>query len=121
MSPCRLLLCTAALALAAPLCAEESDDSRRVEVSGFVDAYYAYNANRPADHENFFPGVGTSAKRDNEFALNLAQVDFALVPAPVGFHVALGFGNSAEVVHAAGAPWRAVRRLETCDRGAPHP
>ena len=54
-------------------------------LGGFVDAYYAYDGNRPADHANFFPGVGTSAKRHNEFSVNLAQVDLTLDPDPVGF------------------------------------
>jgi hypothetical protein len=68
-------------------------------VGGFVDTYYAYNGNRPADYANFFPGVGTSAKRHNELSVNLAQVDLTLDPDPVGFRLALGFGTSTEVVH----------------------
>jgi len=72
-------------------------------VRGFVDGVFAYNFNRPADHANFFPGVGTSAKRDNELTVNLAQVDIALAPAPVGFKLSVGFGTAAEVVHAAEA------------------
>ncbi|HET7291690.1 MAG TPA: porin [Vicinamibacteria bacterium] len=75
----------------------------RLDVSGLLDGYFAYNANQPANHANFFPGVGTSGQRDNEFAINLAQVDFVLAPRPVGFKVSLGFGNSPEVVHAAEA------------------
>jgi hypothetical protein len=73
--------------------------ARTLRVGGFVDAYYAYNGNRPADHANFFPGVGTSAKRHNEISVNLAQVDLTLDPRPVGFRLALGFGTSTEVVH----------------------
>jgi hypothetical protein len=73
----------------------------QLAVTGFVDGNYAYNWNEPADGENFFPGVGTSAKQDNEFSLNLAQVDLVMAPAPVGFHIALGFGSAADVVHAA--------------------
>jgi hypothetical protein len=79
----------------------KGDAERKVEVSGFVDGYYGYNANEPADHESFFPGVGTSGKRDSEFAINLAQLDLIMEPAPVGFHVALGFGLATELVHAA--------------------
>ena len=73
----------------------------RLRVGGFVDAYYGYNGNQPLDHANFFPGVGTSAKRHNEISINLAQVDLTLDPQPVGFRLALGFGTSTEVVHAA--------------------
>ena len=41
--------------------------------------------NRPLDHANFFPGVGTSAKRDNELSINLAEVDLTVAPRPIGF------------------------------------
>jgi hypothetical protein len=78
---------------------EDAPAPAHLEVRGFVDGVFAYNLNRPADHASFFPGVGTSAKRDNELTVNLAQVDIALAPAPVGFKVSLGFGTAAEVVH----------------------
>jgi hypothetical protein len=42
--------------------------NQQPEIS-FVDVYYAYNFKRPADHANF-TGTGTTAKRDNEFAIN---------------------------------------------------
>jgi len=77
------------------------DAPRRIDISGFIDLVYAYNFNKPADHANWFPGVGTSAKRDNEFAINLAQVDFVMAPKPVGLHLAVGYGTSLDVVHAA--------------------
>jgi hypothetical protein len=73
----------------------------KLQVGGFVDGVFAYNLNRPADHANFLPGLGTSAKRDNEVTVNLAQVDVVLAPEPVGFKLSLGFGNAPEVVHAA--------------------
>lgn len=79
----------------------EQPKAAKLQIKGFVDVYYAYNFNRPADHANFFPGTGTSAKRDNEFAINLAQVDFIVAPKPVGVHIAAGYGNSMEVVHVA--------------------
>jgi hypothetical protein len=83
----------------APEATPSPESARTLRVGGFVDAYYAYNGNRPADHANFFPGVGTSAKRHNEVSVNLAQVDLTLDPQPVGFRLALGFGTSTEVVH----------------------
>lgn len=78
----------------------EQPNAAKLQIKGFVDVYYAYNFNRPADHANFFPGTGTTAKRDNEFAINLAQVDFIVAPKPVGVHIAAGYGNSMEIVHA---------------------
>jgi hypothetical protein len=80
---------------------EGSPKPARLQVGGFVDGVFAYNSNRPADHANFFPGVGTSAKRDYELAVNLAELDVVLAPEPVGFKLSLGFGTSTEVVHAA--------------------
>ncbi len=92
---------TVAQAQPAPAPQEPAAGSPRLEVHGFVDGYFTWNTNQPADHANFFPGVGTSAKRDHEAALNLAQVSLELAPQPVGFKLALGYGNAMEVVHAA--------------------
>jgi hypothetical protein len=88
-------------ALLVPTAVSAAEDERRLDVSAFVDGFYAFNFNRPADGENFFPGVATSGKRDNEFALNLAQIDLVLAPEPVGFHLALGYGSAPDIVHAA--------------------
>ena len=86
--------------IATPLWAQESAPPE-FEVGGFVDAVYSYNWNRPVDHANFLPGLGTSAKRDNELTINLAQADLVLAPRPLGFKLSLGFGTAPEVVHAA--------------------
>lgn len=80
---------------------EPKEPAPSLAVHGFVDGFFARNANRPLDHANFFPGVGTSAKRDNEVAINLAQADLVLAPKPVGFKLSLGFGTAPEVLHAA--------------------
>lgn len=90
-----------AAAQAEPVPATQEPVAPRLEVHGFVDGYFTWNTNEPADHANFFPGVGTSAKRDHEAALNLAQVGLELAPRPVGFRLALGYGTATEVVHAA--------------------
>jgi hypothetical protein len=64
-----------------------------------VDLYYADNFNRPPDHENFVPGTGTTAKRANEFQLNLADIDLLVDAKPVSFHLIAVAGNGADVVH----------------------
>jgi hypothetical protein len=79
--------------------APPAEAPRRIGIGGFVDLVYAYNCNRPADHANWFDGVGTAAKRDDELSINLAQIDFVLAPKPVGFHLAGGYGTALEVVH----------------------
>src|SRR5262245_10152289 len=38
-----------------------SEPAPALQVHGFVDAVGTWNANRPADHASFFPGVGTAA------------------------------------------------------------
>jgi hypothetical protein len=73
----------------------------RLKVEGGADVYYGYNFNRPADGANFIPGTGTTAKRDNEFSLNLASLGVSVDPEPVGLRVLVGFGTSVEVLHAA--------------------
>ncbi len=74
-----------------------------VVFSGFVDLNFALNNNRPYNHENFIPGTGTTAKRANEFSLNLAQVQWTRpvsAEEPVGFTLSLVAGEGTEVVHA---------------------
>jgi Putative beta-barrel porin-2, OmpL-like. bbp2 len=70
--------------------------------SGFIDASFALNPNRPENHENFFPGAGTTAKRANELTVNFAQVQWTragTAEGPVGFTLALVAGEGADVVH----------------------
>ena len=75
----------------------------RIDVSGFVDVYWAYDTNRPLSGDSFAAGVGTTAKRSNEFSLNLAALDIAMNPAPgqpVTMRLVLNYGTSTEVLHA---------------------
>jgi hypothetical protein len=91
-------LLIASLFFAASVRAEEP-----ASFSGFVDAAWLWNANRPASHENFIPGTGTSGKRANELMLNLASVRWARaasVEQPVGFTFSLVAGEGSDVVHA---------------------
>jgi hypothetical protein len=106
MSDRRLLAALSASAALAVLPAPANEaapetGTPRFEFSGFVDVYYAYNDNHPADRANFVPGVGTTAKRADEFALNLAQVEVTMAADPVGFHIVVGAGNGEEILHAA--------------------
>jgi len=96
------LLSVASLAAAAADQAPSSEPrSSQLQVGGFIDGVFAYNFNKPGDHANFFPGVGTSGKRDNELSINLAELDVSLAPKPVGFKLSVGFGTGTEVVHGA--------------------
>lgn len=73
----------------------------RLKLEGGVDTYYSFNFNRPADSANFIPGSGSTGKRHNEFSVNLATLGVSVDPAPVGFHLLLGYGTGMEVLHAA--------------------
>jgi Putative beta-barrel porin-2, OmpL-like. bbp2 len=94
-----ILYFSAAVLLAA--IALRADEPPATSIHGFVDGYYAWNSNQPSNHQNFVPGTGTSAERANEFAINLAGVEFVREPKPVGFHLSLVAGNGTDVVHAA--------------------
>ncbi len=73
---------------------------KAITIHGFIDGYYAWNANDPASHENFVPGTGSTAKRADEFNLNLAAVEIVRDAQPVGFHLSLVAGNGSDVIHA---------------------
>ncbi len=70
-----------------------------IVLHGAVDVYGDVNFNIPADRENWFAGVGTTAKKGNEFSLNLASIDISKEPEPVGFHLWLAAGTGAYVLH----------------------
>ncbi|MEA2236258.1 MAG: hypothetical protein QOC81_982 [Thermoanaerobaculia bacterium] len=83
------------------LVARAGEAEKPVTIHGFADGYYAWNGNDPASHDSFFSGAGSTAKRANEFNLNLAAVDIVRDAAPLGFHLSLVAGNGADVIHAA--------------------
>lgn len=71
-----------------------------ISVHGWLDAYFANNSNHPEPRHNFFSGVGTTAHRADRTAFNVGALDIARHAKPVGFHVTLVAGDSADVVHA---------------------
>jgi hypothetical protein len=92
---------SAAIVLLATALARADEPPEAIAIHGFVDGYYAWNVNDPGSHESFVPGTGTTAKRADEFALNLAAIDIVRDAAPLGFHLSLVAGKGADVVHAA--------------------
>ena len=68
-------------------------------VHGWVDVFFGLNTNWPADGASFLPGTGTTARRANEFSLNVAALDLAADPKPVGFHLTLAAGSGVDVLH----------------------
>jgi len=75
-------------------------NAQAVAVHGWIDGDYAWNYRHPDPGLDFFSGVGTTAHRADQFALNVAALEFVRDPKPFGFHVVLVGGDSADVVHA---------------------
>jgi hypothetical protein len=71
-----------------------------VTVGGFVDFLFAWNTNRPADHANFIPGTGSTAKRFDELSLNLAALDVSYQKDAVVGRLTLNVGTGTQVIHA---------------------
>jgi hypothetical protein len=74
-----------------------SPEPTKVDVTGFVDAYYSYNFN------GVDPTFRTFDVQHNTFSLSLAEVAFAKAVNPesrVGFRVDLDFGKTADLVAA---------------------
>jgi len=74
--------------------------AQAIAVHGWVDGDCAWNDRHPDSGFNFFSGIGTTAHRADQLALNVAALEFARDPKPFGFHLVLVGGDSADVVHA---------------------
>jgi hypothetical protein len=71
---------------------------RATEVSGFVDAYYGYNFNRPTN-DNQLRNFDT---KHNQFSFNMAELALEKKPIPdsrLGFRMDLNFGPTTDIVH----------------------
>jgi hypothetical protein len=73
---------------------------RRTEISGFVDAYYGYNFNRPSGDTQ----VRNFDTKHNQFGFNLAEITLEKKPTEesrLGVRLDLNFGPATEIVHSA--------------------
>ncbi|HYW52233.1 MAG TPA: porin [Gemmatimonadaceae bacterium] len=87
----------AALLLSTTLGAQATDTTTRVRLNGFVDTYYAYDFNRPADGDRPFT---TQAVRHDEFNVNLAWLGVTIERRKVRARVALQAGTSVQANYA---------------------
>lgn len=62
-----------------------------LKIGGFIDTYYAYDANSPKNHEREFT---TQPVRHNEFNINLAYIDFVMKQDKMRGRLALQYGHS---------------------------
>ena len=69
-------------------------------IHGWLDGYYTWNDNHPDPKLNFFDGVGTTAHRADQFALNIAAIEISRDPKPFGFHVVAGAGDTSSASRA---------------------
>jgi Putative beta-barrel porin-2, OmpL-like. bbp2 len=76
-----------------------SASAQTIALHGWIDGYYSSNPAHPQPRLNFFSGIGTTAHRANQPALNVAAFEIVREPKPVGFHLILIGGDSADVVH----------------------
>jgi hypothetical protein len=82
------------------------DFFKRTEVSGFVDAYYGYNFNRPigsTNVTNFDNQLRNFDTKHNQFSLNQAKLVLENKPTEdgrLGFRFDLNFGPATEIIHA---------------------
>ncbi|RZA08379.1 MAG: porin [Proteobacteria bacterium] len=88
--------------------AEPEPATPAIKMGAFIDAYYAYDFNRPrADRINLYPAGGaptlysTQPARHNEFNLNLAYLEARLDAERVRGRFALQTGNSVQANYAA--------------------
>jgi hypothetical protein len=92
-----ILAGAAALALATPALAQQSDTTPRVTFGAFVDGYFAYDFNRPDGHDRAFT---TQAQRHDEFAVNLAHVEAKYQSPRARARLALQAGTSVHANYA---------------------
>ncbi len=76
-----------------------------MDLSGFIDGYYSYNANRPADSTGP-DGVGGQVNqlynfndKTNEFSLSAAKLTLNHDPDPIGAHVDFIYGRTNTLIN----------------------
>lgn len=91
-----------ALAYSANIMAQDTtrkESKGQVSFSGYAEAYYSYDLNKPAD--NYRPGFLYSHNRSNEFNVNLAYIKAAYAAERVRANLALAAGTYMNANYAA--------------------
>lgn len=81
------------IALADDTSPKKEDDKLPITFGGFIDTFYAYDLNRPANHDRAFT---TQPARSNEFNVNLAYVEAKLNAERFRGRLALQVGTSVQ-------------------------
>jgi hypothetical protein len=69
-----------------------------IDVSGYIDGYFTYNANRPASQTNTYYNFNDK----DQFNLEAAKLTLNHDPDPVGAHVDILLGRTNTFLHSAG-------------------
>jgi hypothetical protein len=80
-------------------CAAAQDSTAAVALSGYVETYYQYDFNKPADHNR--PSFIYSHNRHDEFNLNLGFIKAAYTAQRVRANIAIGTGTYMNANYAA--------------------
>lgn len=92
MCPRVSLVCVVLFLVSLTGIAQESVD--KIEVSGYLEAYYAYDFSRPSNHER--PSLLYNFKRHNEFSLNLALVQLSYNTSKTRTNISVMAGTYAQ-------------------------
>jgi len=73
-----------------------------IDLSGYLDAYYSYNVNRPSVTANGqINDLYNFNDKTDQFNLSAAKITLNHDPDPVGVHVDIIFGRTNAIIHAA--------------------
>lgn len=72
-----------------------------IDFSGYVDAYYSYNANRPGQNSTYGQTnqLYTFDDETDQFSLEAAKLTVNHDPDPIGAHIDILFGRSNTLLH----------------------
>lgn len=93
MNPFKFFICFLGWMLIFALATEGQQEKGFLTFSGYVEAYYSYDFNRPDNHEK--PPFLYNFKRHNEFSLNLAMLKMGYDDGKVRSNMALMVGDYA--------------------------
>jgi hypothetical protein len=80
---------------AAPAAAPPTWSVGTIDFSGYVDGYFSYNNNRPANQTN----EGYNFDDSDQFNLEAAKLTLNHDPDPIGAHVDILFGRTNNLIH----------------------
>jgi|WetSurMetagenome_2_1015567.scaffolds.fasta_scaffold19776_4 hypothetical protein len=70
------------------------DSTSPVSIGGFVDSYFSWNFARPRSHTNRLANFDLT---ENQIMLSTAEIDIQRSANPIGFHIELAVGSSADI------------------------